>query len=186
MIRPTDVVIRQADAARDAPACAAIYAPFVTGSYVSFEEDPPSAAEFARRINQISQHYPWLVADDDGAVIGYAYACAHRERAAYRWATDVAVYVAEQARRRGVGRALYETLLRLLRRQGFQVACAGVTLPNPASVALHEACGFQPVGIYQRIGWKEGGWRDVGWWQLELIPAGDGVPPEPGPPVGLD
>jgi phosphinothricin acetyltransferase len=181
------MVIRQADAASDAAACAAIYEPFVTDSYVSFEENPPSAAEFARRIDQTSRRYPWLVADDDGAVIGYAYACAHRERAAYRWATDVAVYVAEQARRRGVGRSLYATLLTLLARQGFQVACAGVSLPNPASVALHEACGFRPVGIYRRIGWKAGAWRDVGWWELELIPAGDGAPPEePGPPVRLD
>jgi phosphinothricin acetyltransferase len=181
------MVIRQADAAGDAAACAAIYEPFVTDSYVSFEENPPSVAEFARRIDQTSRRYPWLVADDDGAVIGYAYACAHRERAAYRWATDVAVYVAEQARRRGVGRALYETLLSLLARQGFQVACAGVSLPNPASVALHEACGFRPVGIYRRIGWKAGAWRDVGWWELELIPERDGAPPEePGPPVRLD
>jgi phosphinothricin acetyltransferase len=179
------VVIRYADAAGDAAACAAIYGPFVTTGYVSFEEDPPDADEFARRIESTTERYPWLVAEDDG-VIGYAYAAAHRERAAYRWAADVAVYVAEQSRRRGVGRALYAKLLALLTRQGIQVACAGVALPNPASVALHEACGFQPVGIYPRIGFKAGSWRDVGWWQLELIPVRDGVPPEPGPPVQLD
>lgn len=177
-----EVVIRHAHAARDAAACAAIYRPFVTDSYVSFEDEPPDPAEFARRMDRISESYPWLVADDDGTVIGYAYACAHRDRAAYRWAADVAVYVAEQSRRRGVGRALYATLLKLLTRQGIQVACAGVTLPNPASVALHEACGFRPVGIYRRIGWKAGAWRDVGWWQLELVPAAGGRPPEPGPP----
>ena len=178
-------MIRHADAARDAAACAAIYAPFVTDSWVSFEEDPPDAEEFARRIASTTERYPWLVADD-GTVIGYAYAAAHRERAAYRWAADVAAYVAEPARRRGVGRALYGELLATLARQGFQVACAGVTLPNPASVALHEACGFRPVGIYRRIGFKAGAWRDVGWWQLELVPAADGVPPEPGPPAELD
>lgn len=178
-------MIRHAEAARDAAACAAIYEPFVTGSHVSFEEEPPDADEFARRIESTTTRYPWLVADA-GAVVGYAYAAAHRERAAYRWAADVAVYVAERSRRRGVGRALYAKLLTLLARQGIQVACAGVTLPNPASVALHEACGFQPVGIYRRIGWKAGRWRDVGWWQVELIPAGDGVPPEPGPPASLD
>lgn len=179
-------MIRHANAARDAAACAAIYEPFVSGSYVSFEEEPPDPAELARRIASTSERYPWLVADDDGIVVGFAYAGAHRERAAYRWAADVAVYVAERSRRRGVGRGLYTTLLDLLTRQGIQVACAGVTLPNPASVALHEACGFRPVGVYRRIGWKAGAWRDVGWWQCELAPAGNRMPAEPGPPARLD
>jgi phosphinothricin acetyltransferase len=178
------VLIRHADPARDSAACAAIYRPFVDDSYVSFEEEPPDGGEFARRIERLSQTYPWLVAEDDGAVIGYAYASAHRERAAYRWAADAAVYVDERARRNGVGRALYSALFGLLARQGVQTVCAGVSLPNDASVGLHESLGFRPVGVYRRIGWKRGAWWDVGWWQLQLTD-GDGPPPELGPPAKL-
>jgi phosphinothricin acetyltransferase len=179
------LVIRHADAARDGAACAAIYAPFVTDSYVSFEERAPDGEEFARRIERISYSYPWLVAEEDGAVIGFAYAAAHRERAAYRWAADVAVYVDERARRRGIGRALYEALLALLAQQGVRTVCAGVALPNDASVRLHEAVGFRPVGVYRRIGYKQGAWWDVGWWQLQLRDD-DGAPPELAPPARLD
>jgi len=177
--------LRHADPARDGAACAAVYAPFVTGSAVSFEEEPASAAEMAQRIAATSERYPWLVAEEDGEVAGYAYACAHRERAAYRWAADVAAYVGEGYRRRGLGRALYDALFELLARQEMQVACAGITLPNDASVALHEACGFELVGIYRRIGWKQGQWRDVAWWELELVPRSAEAPREPGPPARL-
>lgn len=180
------MLIRHADPARDGEQCAAIYRPVVTSSYISFEEQPPDGAELAQRIERTSRSYPWLVAEEGGAVIGYAYACAHRERAAYRWAADVAVYVDPTARRRGVGRALYEALFGLLARQGVQIACAGVTLPNDASVGLHEALGFRPVGVYRRIGYKQGAWRDVGWWQLELVARSDGVPAELGPPARLE
>ena len=109
-------------------------------------------------------------------MVGYAYACPHRERAAYRWAVDVSVYVAAGQRGQGIGRSLYEALFERLRRQRFQVACAGITLPNEASVGLHESLGFVPVGVNRRIGWKQGAWRDVGWWQLELAPAGRRAP----------
>lgn len=177
------MLIRHAEPARDGGACACIYEPFVTDSHVSFEEVPPTADEFARRIEEASARYPWLVAEHDGTVIGYAYGSQHRERAAYRWAADVAVYVTAGDRRRGVGRALYTALFELLRRQGIQVACAGVTLPNDASVALHETLGFVPVGVYRRIGYKHGAWRDVGWWQLELAPATAGPPAELRPPL---
>jgi L-amino acid N-acyltransferase YncA len=181
------VLIRHAVAAVDASACAAIYRPFVQFSVASLEERPPTANEFAGRIERTSRRYPWLVATLDGEVIGYAYASEHRERAAYRWAADVAVYVSGTHHRRGAGRALYAALLPLLGRQGLHVACAGITLPNEASVALHQAFGFTGVGIYRRIGWKAGAWRDVGWWELELLePAGDGPPPEPGPPARLE
>jgi L-amino acid N-acyltransferase YncA len=179
------MLIRHGEAARDGAACASVYAPFVLETAISFEEEPPSADEFSRRIEAVSEHFPWLVADDDGAVIGYAYAAAHRERAAYRWAADVAVYVAQGSQRRGVGRALYDALLSLLVRQGVHVACAGVTLPNDASVALHEACGFEFVGVYKRIGWKMGRWHDVAWWELELQPPGSDPPAELGPPATL-
>jgi L-amino acid N-acyltransferase YncA len=180
------VLIRHADPSRDAAACAAIYAPFVRSTAVSFEERPPSARELGVRIERQSLRYPWLVAERAGTIAGFAYAAQHRERAAYRWATDVTVYIAEGWRRQGVGHALYGALLPLLARQGLRIACAGITLPNEASVALHESFGFELAGIYRRIGWKAGSWRDVGWWQLELTPSSDRVPSEPGPPAGLD
>jgi phosphinothricin acetyltransferase len=181
------MLVRHADQPRDARACALIYAPFVLGSVISFEEVAPSEREFARRIEQVSASYPWLVAEEHGEVIGYAYASQHRERAAYRWAADVAIYVDRAHHRHGAGRALYEALFELLVAQGLHVACAGITLPNDASVGLHEALGFELVGIYRRIGWKAGAWRDVGWWQRQLISDGDArAPQEPGPPGRLD
>jgi phosphinothricin acetyltransferase len=182
--------IRAADPGRDAAACAAIYAPFVTDTAVSFEEEPPDADAFAQRIAARSQTHPWLVADDDAdGVIGFAYGAPHRERAAYRWAVDVSVYVHERCRGRGFGAALYAVLLPLLARQGLWVACAGITLPNPASVALHERAGFTLVGVYAQIGWKAGAWRDVGWWQKPLRSAEErsaGPPVEPGPPPPVE
>jgi phosphinothricin acetyltransferase len=179
------VLIRDADPARDGAACAAIYAPCVSSTVISLEEEPPDAAEMARRIETIVARYPWLVAEADGTVIGYAYGAQHRDRAAYRWAADVAVYVAEGRRGQSVGTQLYSALLPLLARQDLRIACAGVTLPNQASVALHESFGFEPVGIYRRIAFKQGRWHDVGWWQLELPAAGGDPPPDPTPPVRL-
>jgi phosphinothricin acetyltransferase len=178
-------MVRPADPSRDAAACAAIYAPFVERTAVSFEEIAPAAEDFAAKIAQLSATHPYLVCEHDGAIAGFAYGAPHRERAAYRWAADVSVYVDPAWRRRGIGRALYVELLERLRAQRFQIACAGITLPNDASVGLHESLGFQLVGIYRGIGWKAGAWRDVGWWQLRLIPPLDGSqpPPEPLPPA---
>jgi L-amino acid N-acyltransferase YncA len=180
------VLIRHADPARDAAGCAAIYSPYVAHTVISLEEEPPGPGEFADRIEQITSGYPWLVAEDGGVLTGYAYASRHHERAAYRWAADVALYVGERHRRQGVGRALYGALLPLLVSQGLQTVCAGITLPNDASVGLHEAFGFSLVGVYRRVAWKIGAWQDVGWWQLELVPPGQGRPPELGLPVRLD
>ena len=174
-------MIRHADPARDAPACAAIYAPYVHETAISFEEAAPDAHELSERIRRLTATHPWLVAEADGTVAGYACASPHRQKAAYRWACDVAIYVDRANRRRGLGRALYTALLERLRAQRFHVACAGITLPNDASVGLHESFGFEPVGIYREIGWKAGAWRDVGWWQLRLTAtaAADDTPPEP-------
>ncbi|HTX32574.1 MAG TPA: arsinothricin resistance N-acetyltransferase ArsN1 family B [Solirubrobacteraceae bacterium] len=177
------MLIRHAEPARDGGACAAIYAPYVLETAISFEEEPPSPPELERRIETISARFPWLVAEAGGAVIGYAYASAHRERAAYRWAAEVAVYVDRSHQRQGAGLALYRALLEDLQRQGFHMACAGITLPNDASVALHEACGFQPVGVFRSVGWKLGAWHDVGWWQRELRAPEPRRPAEPGPPT---
>ena len=156
------LTIRLADPELDAAACAAIYAPNVEASPTSFEERTPDEAELAARIERTLRTHPWLVAERGGAAIGYAYACPHRERPAYRWAADVSVYVAEGERGRGTGRRLYEKLFERLRRQRFRTACAGITLPNPASVSLHESFGFVAVGVYRRIGWKAGAWREIG------------------------
>lgn len=177
--------IRNADPGRDGAACAAIYAPFVRDTAVSFEEVPPTGEEMTRLIERLSASYPWLVAESSGQVVGFAYACPHRPRAAYRWAADVTVYIDAEHRRQGVGTSLYTKLLELLKRQGFHVAVAVITLPNPASVGLHEALGFEPVGTFRRVGFKAGGWWDVGCWQLELVPRGEGPPDEPGPPARL-
>lgn len=173
--------IRSADPGRDAAACAAIYAPHVTGGLATFEEVPPDAAAMAARIARVRATHPWLVEEDGGRVTGFAYASRHHPRAGYRWAADVAVYVRDDHRRRGVGRRLYRELLARLREQGFRRVCAVIVLPNPASVGLHEALGFAPVGVFERVGWKHGAWHDVGWWQLDL--GGDDPPAEPGPPV---
>lgn len=175
----SELRIRDADPARDAAACAAIYAPHVEVSAVSFEERAPDAAEMAARIERYGRSHAWLVTEREGQVVGYAYATAFNERPAYRWSASVSVYVDEAARGRGVGRALYEALFERLRERGFRMACAGITLPNEASVGLHESLGFERIGVNRQIGWKQGAWRDVGWFQLELAPAGEGPPPEP-------
>ena len=154
---------------RDAEQIAAIYAPNVIGTVISFEFEPPTAEEMRRRIELTLKRYPWLVCErHDGRLLGYAYAGAHGSRAAYQWSVDVSVYVHEEARRMGVGRGLYASLFAALALQGFYNAYAGATLPNPASVGLHESVGFRPVGVYRGVGYKLGAWHDVVWWHLPL------------------
>ena len=153
---------------RDAEQVAAIYAPNVTDSIISFELEPPTAHQMRRRIQDTLQRYPWLVCERQGRVLGYTYAGAHGSRAAYQWSVDVSVYVHQQAHRRGVGRGLYTSLLAALKLQGFYNAYAGATLPNPASVGLHESVGFRAVGVYRGVGYKLGGWHDVVWWHVQL------------------
>jgi L-amino acid N-acyltransferase YncA len=168
-------------APHDAGQVADIYGPIVAASTISFETQPPSVEEMARRIAAALELAPWLVCADGERALGYAYASRHRERAAYRWCVDVSVYVRDGCRRGGVGRALYTSLFALLRLQGFFAAHAGITLPNEASVRLHESLGFRPVGVYPRVGFKCGRWCDVGWWQLELRPRSG----EPAPTLTL-
>lgn len=179
-------MIRHADPSADAADCAAIYGPFVAQTAVSFEREPPDAVEMARRIGRAAATHPWLVTEVGQRVVAFAYASPHRSREAYRWTADVSVYVGPRHRRRGLGRELYITLFGLLRRQGICAACAGITLPNQASVGLHESLGFLPVGVYRAIGWKAGAWRDVGWWQLQLLARGDAAPSSPRGPQRLE
>ena len=160
----------------DAAACAAIYAPYVTDTAISFEEEPPPAEEMARRIGS---SIAWLVLEDAGRVIGYAYAATFHPRAAYRWACEVSVYLELGRRRTGGGRALYGALLPHLTARGYRTAIAGMTLPNEASAGLHAALGFEPVGTYRRVGYKFGAWHDVAWTQLMLAGGDNGVPEEP-------
>jgi L-amino acid N-acyltransferase YncA len=157
----------------DAAAVAEIYRPFVASTPISFEVEPPDGQEMLRRIVETLPTHPWLICEHRGDVVGYAYAGRHRERAAYRWSVDTSVYVHSAFHRRGIGRGLYTSLFRILVAQGFVTAYAGITLPNPGSVALHESCGFESVGVYRNPGFKLGRWHDVGWWQrvLQIPPA---------------
>ncbi len=153
----------------DAAAVREIYAPYVSDNVTSFELAVPTAEEFEQRIQAQCAQFPWLVAESDEAgVLGYAYASPHKTRWAYRWSVDVTVYLKPQLQRRGAGRALYDALFALLRRQGYVNAYAGITLPNPGSEGLHRAMGFTEVGIYRGVGFKCGAWRDVIWLQLRL------------------
>lgn len=158
----------------DANAIAAIYGPYVRDTVISFEAVPPSASEMRERIETTLRGYPYLVAERDGTVVGYAYAGAFHRRAAYRTTIEVSAYVASDARGMGAGRKLYETLLAQLRERDFHAAIGVIALPNEASVALHERFGFRHVGTLREVGVKFGEWRDVGWWQLRL---NDQAPP---------
>jgi L-amino acid N-acyltransferase YncA len=152
----------------DADACAAIYAPYVTDTAITFEYEPPSAAEMARRIAAAQRAHAWLVLEDDGRVVGYAYGGPYKERAAYRWSSEVSIYLETGRRRSGSGRLLYAALFERLAERGFHTLVAGMTLPNDASEGLHRAMGFEPIGIFRRVGWKHGRWRDVAWAQRSL------------------
>ena len=158
---------------QDAAAIQAIYAPYCESSVVSFETKAPSVEEIGQRIRKISEQFPWIVGEFDHRVLGYAYGSRHSERAAYQWSVDATIYVSPLAQRTGLGRGLYTSLFQILALQGYYKAYAGITLPNPASVGLHEAMSFKPVGIYRGVGYKLGGWHDVGWWQLSLQPESD-------------
>jgi L-amino acid N-acyltransferase YncA len=166
------VLVRDATEA-DADACAAIYAPYVRDTAISFEQSPPTPAELAPRI---AAAHVWLVAEVDREVVGYAYGGAFKARAAYQWSCEVSVYVDRTRHRGGVARALYLALFDRLAARGYRTAVAGVTLPNEASEAFHKALGFDWVGCYHRIGWKHGAWHDVAQYQRPLGPGTDQPP----------
>ncbi|MGD2045315.1 MAG: GNAT family N-acetyltransferase [Gemmatimonadota bacterium] len=162
------IALRLATAA-DAPAVRDIYAPSVRDTAISFEYDVPTVEEMGRRMEAVrSAGYPWLVAKTAGQVSGYAYASAFRDRKAYDWTTEVSVYVHADHARRGIGRTIYGTLLRVLELQGFRSAYGVATAPNPASEALHGALGFERVGYFPRVGFKFDVWHDVICWHIGL------------------
>jgi L-amino acid N-acyltransferase YncA len=159
----------------DGAACAAIYAPYVTDTVISFETEPPTAEEMSARI---AAAHAWFVLEDESRIAGYAYASTFHPRAAYRWACEVSVYLEVGRRRTGAGRALYDVLLPHLTDRGYRTAIAGMTLPNEASEGLHRALGFEPVGTYRRVGYKFGAWHDVAWTQ-RVLADGEDPPEEP-------
>ena len=161
---------------------AGIYRPSVEAGLASFEDEAPDAGEMAGRMRDTLARTPWLVAELGGDVVGYAYAGPHHARPGYRWSVNVSVYVHDAFTGRGIGRALYEELFALLRRQGFVNAYAGITQPNPASVALHEAMGMRRIAVYEGVGWKHGAWHDVAWYGVRLQEPAD--PPAQPIPIG--
>jgi phosphinothricin acetyltransferase len=171
---------------QDAPEIAATYETIVRDTAISFELEPPGAVEISRRITALLEGgRPWLVCASDSAPLGYAYAGRYRERAAYRWSVESSIVVAAEARGRGIGRALYTSLLAVLSLQGFRRVYAAIAIPNDASVALHRAVGFERAGTLREAGYKFGRWHDVEWWQ-RLLDAPAGSPQAPEPPMSLE
>ena len=162
------VLVRLARTA-DAAAIAELYRPYVEHSRISFEEQAPGAAEMERRIaGKKPGYHPWLVAEERGGLLGFASSSPFRARRAYRWSVETGIYLAADARGRGVGRQLLGALTDLLERQNYVSAIGAIALPNDASIALHEAVGFRRAGVYREVGFKHGRWIDVGFWQCEL------------------
>ncbi len=174
---PNAIRIRLASPA-DAAAIAMVYRPYVEQTPISFELHAPTAEEMAARVARVMERSPWLVAEVDGAVRGYAYAGHFRERAAYDWTAESTVYVESGLRGKGIGRALMNALIRVLVLQGYRSVIAGITLPNDASVGLHQALGFRRIGQFDKVGWKADAWHGVDFYMLELGPRRDGVAPD--------
>ncbi len=153
---------------KDASAIAAIYNHYIKNTVVSFEEQPISSEEMAGRIESVVPDFPWLILEEAGEVLGYAYASRWNGRCAYRYSAESSVYLDPGAVGRGAGTSLYERLLAELQRMGLHTVIGGIALPNPASVALHEKFGFKKVAHYEEVGFKYERWIDVGYWQLKL------------------
>lgn len=163
----------------DAEGILKIYAPYIEETSFTFETEVPSVDDFAERIRTYLQNWPWLVCEVDGMIAGYAYATRHRERTAYQWCTESSIYIHDDFQRRGIAQALYQALFDILKVQGFRNVYAVINLPNEKSVAFHESCGFAYFATYEKVGYKLGRWKNVGWWRLLLNDFGD----EPAPPL---
>lgn len=173
-------VIRLA-ATADAADILQIYRPIVRNTHISFERSAPPVEEIAARIAKTLKQYPWLVCEIEGRLAGYAYASAFRARPAYQWTAETTVYIDTDFQRRGFSRALYRSLLAILREQGYCSAVGVIALPNEGSIRAHESLGFRKVGVFRNVGHKAGAWRDTGWWQLELRPP----PQQPQAPLSV-
>lgn len=161
------MIIRSATL-KDASSVLAIYRPYIEGSVVSFEYEAPSVSEIEKRISHVMAKYPWIVAEEDGEVIGYAYASEFRTREAYQWKCEVSVYVTDQAKGKGVAKALYDDLLDTLKRMGMVSAIAGMTVPNPETERFHKKYGFKKIAEYPKVGFKNGAWHNVAFAELQL------------------
>ncbi|HYF82987.1 MAG TPA: arsinothricin resistance N-acetyltransferase ArsN1 family B [Clostridia bacterium] len=159
-----------------------IYTPYVQNTTISFETIVPSVEEMATRIEHVLENNPWIVLIEGNSILGYAYASKHRERAAYRWAVDISIYIRQDCRGKGAGKALYTALISILKLQGYYNVYAGICLPNEASVGIHEYFGFKKIAQYNNVGYKFGQWHDVGWWELSLMQHNS----EPSEPVSLN
>jgi L-amino acid N-acyltransferase YncA len=165
LIRPIDIT--------DTEAVLNIYQPYIEKTPITFETTVPPAGEFAKRIKTNTEKYPWLVAEDEGRVIGYAYASKHRDREAYQWCVESSVYVLEEYHHTGIAKELYSKLFDVLKESGFVNIYAGITLPNPKSYSFHSKMGFEPIGVYKNIGYKLGKWHDVAWLVKTINPHND-------------
>ena len=163
----------------DAAALLDIYTPFILNTGITQETEVPAVADFQQRILNTLEERPWIVCESDGEIAGYAYAGKHRERKGYQWCTEASVYVSDKHYRKGIAKALYTALFKILELQGYVNVYAVITLPNDRSVAFHEALGFKYLTTYKKIGYKLGQWHDVGWWELQVNP----YDPSPGDPV---
>lgn len=173
VIRPVNI--------SDAEAVLNIYKPYIENTSITFEMTVPGVEEFAARIKTYTERYPWLVAEDGGRVIGYAYATKHREREAYQWCVESSVYVMNEYHHTGIAKELYSKLFDILKSYGHVNVYAGITLPNEKSVSFHTKMGFEPVGVYRNIGYKLGKWHDV-FWMVKTINEHGNNPPKPGAP----
>lgn len=152
----------------DAAGILSIYAPYIINTSLTFETEAPVENEFKERIKKYLLKYPWLVCETDGQIAGYAYASQYRERTAYQWSTECSVYIHDDFHRCGIAQALYSALFAVLKKQGFMNVYAVINLPNDKSVALHERMGFAYFATYEKVGYKLGQWKNVGWWRLQL------------------
>jgi phosphinothricin acetyltransferase len=152
----------------DAAAILDIYGPYIRDTSITFETEVPTLSEFGARINYYLENWPWLVYEKNGIIAGYAYASRYRERVAYQWGVECSVYIHEQFQRMGIARDLYTKLFTILKLQGFTTVYAVINLPNDPSVAFHETMGFRYFATYEKVGYKLGKWKNVGWWQLQL------------------
>lgn len=172
------VTIRTATAA-DAAAILKIYTPFVLTTAISFETAVPLQKDMEGRIEKCLQKFPWMICEVDNSIAVYVYGSVHREREAYQWTCESSIYMDEEFRGKGLGILLYQTLFKLLKQQGFVNVYGGITLPNNASIKLHEKCGFVHFATYDNVGYKFGSWHKVGWWRLLL----NEYHPKPSPPL---
>ncbi|HLF45516.1 MAG TPA: GNAT family N-acetyltransferase [Chitinophagaceae bacterium] len=161
------MIIRQANK-NDASAILDIYKPYIENTSFTFETEVPDLVDFQKRIDGNLENWPWLVCEDNGKITGYAYGSKHRERKGYQWCVESSIYIHDVYLQRGVGKVLYETLLEILKKQGYRNVYAVINLPNDRSVKFHEKCGFSFFAMYPNVGYKLGKWKNVGWWQKIL------------------